>query len=202
MRPGSRRRPLRRRARRSRGGRRRHAGVTGRTRSPARARKTSPSRLIAAGSARPTRAPMWSESTGASPVRSATISAIRARSTSHRAVVPGPQLGLGGGGERRPDVAAVADDPAQERGVLEAERDAAAHRRVRARPRVAEADTRPSGGGLPLDERRRSTTPPIGITGVIGSPSSQCAWRGHARTSAVHLAGSRSAFSGRSPAEA
>jgi len=37
--------------------------------------------------------------------------------------------------------------------------------------------------------------PPIGSTGVIGSPSSQWAWRGQALTSAVQFAGSRSALS-------
>ncbi len=39
-------------------------------------------------------------------------------------------------------------------------------------------------------------------TPVIGSPSSQCACSGHARTAAVNAGSWRSAFSGRSPVAA
>jgi len=65
---------------------------------------------------------------------------------------------------------------------------------AQASPRLSTPSAGPAP--LPFRDRTRSTTPPIGMTGVVGSPSSQCAWRGHARTSAVQRAGSRSALSG------
>ena len=118
-----------------------------------------------------------------------------------RRAVPGLQLArrrLAPGLGERVGIAEVrAHRVAQQRDVAEPERDAAAGRRVRARPRVADGGDardrgrRPRGGGR---ARRPSASTP-----EIGSPSSQCAWSGQARTSAVQAASWRSRLSGRSP---
>ena len=92
----------------------------------------------------------------------------------------------------------LADDVAQQRHVQQPERDAAAERRVGARPRVATLTTPGAGAG----SRSRSITPPIGSTPVIGRPSSQCAWRGQARDERGERGRVAQPLSGRSAAAA
>ena len=161
MRPAPRRRPPRARARRSRGGRRRHAGVTGRTMISSAGAEDVGVAAHRRPAARGRRARRCGRRrTGVSPLRSAMISAIRARSTSTVLSYHGRSSALGRGGERRDEVggavAVLAHDAAQDRGVGEAERHAAPHRRVRARPRVAEAEHAQGRPGAVAVERAQA----------------------------------------------